>query len=66
MKPRQTINFGSEFPDVNAVADGSLFVDTSSSGNKIFQLNQKIQTWKQIEGLTIELVDRKDSLFQES
>jgi len=63
MKPKQTIKFGLEFPDANNTTDGSLFVDLSTNGNKIFQFNQKLQTWKQIEGLTIELIDRKDSML---
>lgn len=64
LKPKQTITVGGALPDTATVEDGSLFINIEAPGNPIYQVSQPAKTWNQIEGLTIVVVDRGDSLFE--
>lgn len=64
LKPKQTITVGGALPDAATVEDGSLFINIEAPGSPIYQVSHSAKTWSQIEGLTIVVVDRGDSLFE--
>ena len=65
LRPKQTITVGETLPDAAITEDGSLFINLEAPGNPIYQVSQSAKTWNQIEGLTVTVVDRGDSIFEE-
>lgn len=65
LRPKQTITVGGKLPDVSVTEDGSLFIDLAAPGNPIYQVSQVNKVWNQVEGLTVTVVDRGDSMFKE-
>ena len=65
LRPKQTITVGGTLPDATTMEDGSLFINIEAPGNPIYQASQSAKIWTQIEGLTVTVVDRGDSMFEE-
>ena len=65
LKPKQTITVGTLRPEATDLEDGSLFIDLAAPGNPVYQVSQSYQTWNQVEGMPVILVDRGDSMLGE-